>query len=251
MQRDDPLEFVGEVGAPFGLATREGLLGSVVGVRQVVDACQKRTEELAVVDDATHRDAAEADAVIAAFAADQAGPLPLAADVPVGQRDLQRGVDSLGARIGEKDVVEVAGRELGDARGELEGLGMAELEGRREVELGRLLLDRLDDGLAIVAGVAAPQSGHGVQHLPPLGRVVVHALGTGDHARVLLERPVGRERQPEGFEVVRSGIATRQLVMRERHGFGLPSEKFEGSRLAGLATGGKLSAVAQWMQTPD
>jgi hypothetical protein len=37
----------------------------------MVDAGQQRAEELAVVDDAADRNAAEADAVIAALAADQ------------------------------------------------------------------------------------------------------------------------------------------------------------------------------------
>ena len=117
---DDALQLVGEMRAPFRLAAGEGLLGAVIGVRQVVDARQQRAEELAVVDDAADRDAAEADAVIAALAADQARLAALALHVPVGERDLQRRIDGLGARIAEEDVVEVAGRELGDARGELE-----------------------------------------------------------------------------------------------------------------------------------
>ena len=72
MQRDDALELVGEMRAPVRLALAEGLVLAVVGVRQVIDAGQQRAEELAVVDDAADRDAAEADAVIAALAADQA-----------------------------------------------------------------------------------------------------------------------------------------------------------------------------------
>ena len=75
MQRDDALEFVGEMRAPFRLALGEGLLLAVVGVRQMIDAGQQRAERLAVVDDAADRDAAEADAVIAALAADEARAL--------------------------------------------------------------------------------------------------------------------------------------------------------------------------------
>ena len=81
MQRDDALQVVGEVRAPFRLALRERLLLAVVGVRQMVDAGQQRAEQLAVVDDAADRDAAEADAVIAALAADEAGAAALAAHV--------------------------------------------------------------------------------------------------------------------------------------------------------------------------
>ena len=92
-------ELVGEMRAPFRLALRVGLLAAIIGVRQVVDAGKQRAEELAVVDDAADRDAAEADAVIAALAADEARALPLARHVPVGERDLERGVDRLGAGV--------------------------------------------------------------------------------------------------------------------------------------------------------
>ena len=69
---DDALELVGEMRAPFRLALAEGLVLAVVGRRQMVDAGEQRPEEFAVVDDAADRDAAEADAVIAALASDQA-----------------------------------------------------------------------------------------------------------------------------------------------------------------------------------
>ena len=142
VQRDDALQLVGEMRAPFRLAAGEGLFGAVIGVRQVVDARQQRAEELAVLDDAADRDAAEADAVIAALAADQARPAALALHVPIGERDLERRIHGLRARVAEEDVVEVARRELGEARGEGEAARMAELEGRRIVELLRLGLDR-------------------------------------------------------------------------------------------------------------
>jgi len=69
VQRDDALELVGEMRAPLGLALAEGLVLAIVGRRQVVDAGEQRAEQLAVGDDAADRDAAEADAVIAALAA--------------------------------------------------------------------------------------------------------------------------------------------------------------------------------------
>ena len=154
VQRDDALELVGEMRAPFRLALGEGLLLAVVGRRQMVDAGEQRAEELAVVDDAADRDAAEADAVIAALAPDQARARALAAHVVIGERDLERGVDRLRAGIAEEHVVEIARRQRRDAARELERLGMGELEGRRVVELGRLRLDRGDDRVAVVAGVA-------------------------------------------------------------------------------------------------
>ena len=138
MQRDDALEIVGKMRAPFGLALGEGLLLAIVGVRQVIDAGKQRAEELAVGDDAADRDAAEADAVIAALAPDQARARAFAAHIVIGERDLERGVDRLRAGIAEEHVVEIARRQRRDPARELERLRMAELEGRRVVELGGL-----------------------------------------------------------------------------------------------------------------
>ena len=62
-----------------GWPREKAFLREVMGVRQVVDAGQQGAEELAVGDDAADRDAAEADAVIAALAADEARARALAA----------------------------------------------------------------------------------------------------------------------------------------------------------------------------
>ena len=114
VQRDQPVEFVGEMRAPLRLADREGLLGAVIGGRQMIDAGEQRAELLAVGDHAADRDAAEADAVIAALAADQPHARGVAAHVVIGERDLQRGVDRLRAGIAEEHMVEIAGRQRGD-----------------------------------------------------------------------------------------------------------------------------------------
>ena len=87
MERDDPFQIVGQMRTPFGFALGKGLLGPVIGVRQMVDACQQGAEEFAVGDNAADRNAAEADPVIAALAADQAGFLALSLNVPVSERD--------------------------------------------------------------------------------------------------------------------------------------------------------------------
>jgi hypothetical protein len=79
---------------------------------------------------------------------------------------------------------------------------MAELEGRRIVELLGLCLDGPGDLIPVVARIAAPEAGGAVDHLAALGRVVVHALRTGDHAGALLERAVRRERKPPSLKVV-------------------------------------------------
>ena len=83
------------------------------------------------------RHAAEVDAVIRALARDEHRAAALAVRLPVGERDLHRGVDRFGTRIGEEDVVEVARRQLRDAPRELELLRMAARERRDEIELAQ------------------------------------------------------------------------------------------------------------------
>ncbi len=145
MQRDEAIELVGQMRAPFRLADGEGLLLAIVSRRQMIDAGEQRAELLAVVDDAADRDAAEADAVIAALAADQPHARGVAAHVVIGERDLERGVDRFRTGIAEEHMVEIAGRERRDPARQLERLGMAELEGRRVVERRCFALDRRDD----------------------------------------------------------------------------------------------------------
>jgi hypothetical protein len=169
MQGHQAVQLVGQLGAVGGLAAREGVEGGQVGVGQVVHIGQHGAELPAVGADAADRHAAEADAVIAALPAHEAHPLRLAARLVVGQRHLERGVGALAAGIGEEDVVQPLGRQLRHAGGGLEGDGVAELEGGREIQDGGLLLDRLDDLAAAMAGIAAPQPGRAVQHLAPSG----------------------------------------------------------------------------------
>jgi hypothetical protein len=161
--------------------------------------------------------AAEADPVIAAFAADQADALTLPPHVVVGERNFQRGVDRFRAGIAEEHVVEVAGREVCDPACQLERLGMGELERRRIVELGGLALDRLHDRIAIVARIGAPHPGGAIEHGAAVRPVIVHVLGAHDEARRFLEGPVRRERNPVGFEVVRHRRRSIANV-GERHG---------------------------------
>ena len=217
MQGREPLQVVRQVRAPFGLAAAEGLVLQVVGVADVVHAREQAAVEHAVLDDAAHGRAAEVGAVIAALAPDQAGLRALAAHVVIAERDLERGVGRLRARVGEEHVVEIAGREVHQPVGELEGRRVAELEGRREVHALGLRLDRRHDRLVPVTRVAAPEPGGAVQNLPAARRVVVHALGARHQARLLLVALVCRKRHPEGFEIVWI-LGVVDVV--ERHGRG-------------------------------
>src|SRR5262245_10121246 len=189
--------------APFRFALAERLLGAIVGRRQMVDTGKQRAEEFAVGDDAADRDAAEADAVIAALAADQARARAFAVDVVIGDRNLERGVDRLRSGIAKENMIEVFRCERTDPARQLERLRMRELKGRRVVEFGRLRADRRDDRIAIVTGVGAPEPGGAVEHGAAVGRVIVHVLGAGYEPRGSLERAIGRERQPVGLQIVR------------------------------------------------
>ena len=124
----------------------------------MVDARQHVAEHLAVGHHATHRDAAEADAVIATLAADEAGALALAAIAVIGERHFQRGVDGLRAGVGEQAIVEIARREQRQPRRQLEDGGVGVLEGRREIERFGGELDGLDDGPAAVPRVDAKET---------------------------------------------------------------------------------------------
>src|SRR5205814_2950600 len=121
-------ELIGKMRAIFRFTRAEGLFLAIVSRRQVVDAGQERTEHLSMADDAADGGAAKADAVIAAFAADQADAAALAVDLVIGQRDLERGVCRFRAGIAEEHMVEACGRQFRDAAGELEGLRDAELK---------------------------------------------------------------------------------------------------------------------------
>ena len=202
MQRDQVLQRVGQLGPVLRQAAGEGVAGQVMRVRQVVHIGQHGAELLAVATDAAHGHAAEADAVVAALPPHQPHALALAARLLVGEGDLQRGVRALAAGIGEEDAVQPLGRDLGDARRRLEGDGVAELEGRREIHHRRLLLDGLGDLAPAMAGIAAPQPGGAVDHLLPVRGEIGHALGPGQQAGVGLEVAVVRVGHPERVQIV-------------------------------------------------
>ena len=131
----------------------------------------------------------------------------------VGDGDLQRRFHRFGARIGVENMLEGLGRHVAQGVGQLEGLGMAHLEGGGVIELGYLLLHRLGDARAVVAGVAAPQARCAIQHLSPVGGGVIHAVGRNEHPRRLLELPVRRERHPECRKIVGNALAIGSHVL--------------------------------------
>ena len=154
-----------------------------------------------VVGDAADRQAAEADPVIAARAADEHGALRRPGRAVIGKRDLQRRIHRFGTRIGEEHMVQIARQQRRNPRRQLELERMPHLERRRIVHAFRLALDRLDDLAPPVAGVDAPEPCRGVEDPPPVGGSVVHPFRRYEKPWRRLELPVRRERHPQCVEI--------------------------------------------------
>ena len=200
MQLHEPLEIVRQLGTMLGQIGREGVAGEIVRVAQMIAARQHR-EGAAIVDQPAHRDAAEADPVIAALASDQAGARSLADRALVGERDLERGIDRLRPRSGEEHPIEAARRDLRQSLGEGEGDRMAHLEGRRIIHGGKLRRDRIGDLRAAVPGIDAPQARRAIKYASAVVTGIIHALRRSEQARRLLELAIGGERHPIGIEM--------------------------------------------------
>lgn len=169
----------------------------------MIHAGQHAAEQFAVVDHASDRNAAEADAVIAALAADQARTLRVAARGMIGERDLERGIDRFRSGIAKEDVIEARWRERRDAACKFEGLRMSELERWGVVQRRSLLGDCLVDRRAAMSGVRAPHASGTVDDAAPVGREIMHVLGASQHARCALESAIGGERHPVRRQIVR------------------------------------------------
>ena len=210
VQRDDALEILRQVQAPVGLALAERHLRRIPGMRQVIDAgYHQRREHLAIGDDAADRDATQANAVITAFPADDAGPCRVTAQAMVGDGNLERRVDGLRARIHEEHAVVRTTRQGSDARGERKRGRMAHLEAGREVERFDLGLHGLDDGRVRVAERRTPEARQAVEHAAAVGELVVGTLRLGDQPRLGLEVAVVREGHPPVAQVEVLGVGVQ------------------------------------------
>ena len=160
-------------------------------------------EGLAVVDHTAYRQAAEADPVVAQFAADQAGAGALADGALVGKGDLQRGVRRFRAGVGEEYFVQARRGDFRQPRGEFERQRVTHLERRGVVEGGDLPGHRFADLAPAVAGIAAPEAGGAVEDAAPALGDIVDAFGAFQQARPRLELAVGGEGHPEVVEAAR------------------------------------------------
>ena len=196
--QDAGLQLHQRVFGPDGLLVVDvGMVHRVVDEAHVVHTRQQlRAIHLAVGGQPAHAHAAEVDAVVTLFAADEDLAMAFAAGAVVSQGHLERGVGGFGAGVAEQHLVEVAGRHLGNPLRRQESLVVAGLEGGGVVERVGLFLDGFVDRLAVVAGADAPQAGDAIEHLPAVMRCEVHAVGGHEHTGVFFEVAVGCEGQP-------------------------------------------------------
>ena len=165
--------------------------------------------------DARGRERAERGAVVGDLAADELDLARVAGPLVVGARQLDRRLHRLRAAGGEEDAVQVARRQRGDPRGQLDRPRVRVAPDREEVELGDLPRRGLAQLRPPVAGVDAEQRREAVQvalavlvpHVRPLApdddrhlAVVVGAVAREVHPQMplgeLLEARVGGRRGP-------------------------------------------------------
>ena len=139
-------------------------LGPVaVRVGDVASRREQRLERAPHVRDAGRGERAHGRAVVGELARDDLVAARVAGELVVLAAELERRVDGLRAAGGEEDAVEVAGGELGDARGELDRLRVRVVPVRVEAELLGLVGAGLGDVAAAVADVHAEQGGEPVE----------------------------------------------------------------------------------------
>ena len=174
-----------------------GMVDRVVDETHVVHPGQQlRPKRLAVGRQAAHAHAAEVDAVVTLFAANEHRAVAFAPGAMVSQRHFQGGVGGLRARIAKQHLVKVPRGHVGNHLRRFEGLVVAGLERRGVVQRVELLFDGFVDRLAVVARAHTPQARDAVDDFFAIVGGEVHALGTHEHSGVLAESAVGREGQP-------------------------------------------------------
>ena len=156
-----------------------------VGVGHLEGPGHQRFERGADLGDAGDGEGPHGGAVVRDVTADDLVPLGLADQLEVLAGQLPRRLDGLGAAGGEEDPVEVAGRQVGDLLGQLDGLRVRVAPHREVGQLGRLLGSRLHQFHPTVAELAGEQAGQAVQVALAVLVVDPHALAVGDDRDLL------------------------------------------------------------------
>ncbi len=241
-----PLDRLGDKGRHLVLADFENLLlqllrdahaeffrtqrtafAEPVGLVDMLDA-GNRTVALAVHGfHAAQAGAGHRRAVVAVPAADDHFLPRHALGRPVMAHHAQYRVIGFRAGAGEEHVIHARWRDVGDGLGQRDGRWMGRLE--EEVVVGQLAHlpgSGLDQLLASIADVDAPESGHRIENLVALAIPQVDAGSLGDHPRALgIERlVVGEWRQmviaAQGLPLQGLRIAHGHLV---QNGFMVPA----------------------------
>ena len=168
---------------------------------------RERLERLAQAGDPGRRERAERRAVVGDLAGDHLGLVGLAGQLEVLAGELQRRLDGLAAAAGEEHAVQVAGRERGDPRRELDRRRMRVGPVGEEAELLGLVGAGLGDVGAAVADVDAEQRREAVEVAVAVLVVDVAALAADDDRHLV----VGVRRQPRE---VHPQVAAGQLLKR-------------------------------------
>ena len=178
----------------------------------MIDPRQQRAEVHSVLDDPADGNTPETDAMVTPLTSDKSCSGTVPARAVKGQGNLQSGIHAFRSGIGKENVVQTIWKQVCHPVGELEGSGMAEIETRGVIQLGRLGLHRFDNLGPGMTRIDTPQTGGRIDYLPPIGASVIHTLGRDDNSRIGLECAVGGKRHPIAVEVVRgAGLYVHRL----------------------------------------
>jgi hypothetical protein len=114
----------------------------------------------------------------------------------IGARDLERGVDRLGSRVGEEDRIDAVGQDIGQPLGSGDRIGISHLERGRIVEREKLPRDRVGDLLAAVPGVDAPEPRDRIEYLAAGGVAIEDSFGFSEDSGRRGESAVRGEGHP-------------------------------------------------------
>ena len=239
---DDALDLGQQAGAERGLVLAVGGAAERVRVGHVRDRDRGRPELLLVVRDAGERERPERDPVVGAVARDRLGALRLAVgDVELAD-DLPGGLDGLRAAAGEEHVVEVAGHELGEPLGELDGGGVRSTPDGRERELLQLRGGDAGELLAVgVADLGAEEARQPVEVAVALGVEHVRPLAAFEHeqrGRAAVAAEVQQEVVARRLLQWRIGQEHHRSILRSRPVCHRPGGGFGAGGCAGVSKGG-------------
>ena len=169
-----------------GLADHPARQAERVRIGHVNAARHQGLERLAQGRDPGRRQGAQRRPVVGDLAGDDLRLVRVAGELVVLARELDRGLDRLAAAAGEEHAVQVTGREIGDARGQLDGGRVRVGPVGEELQVLGLVGARLGDVGPAVADVHAEESGQAVEVAVALLVPDVAALPADDDRDVVV-----------------------------------------------------------------